>query len=371
MRGRVLLTALLVLACSLGDGAGLSAALAATVMRASRPSTNEIGSAQQQEAERGAGRGGSIQPDRSVDRAESIPSGGDYILEPTDVIDVHVEDAPELSKKFTIGSDGTISMEYLKRISVGGKTCQQLERTIADGLRGRYLRDPHVTVTVLQTNSRSYYIQGAVHMPGIYVIAGHPTLMKLITIAGGLADNHGSTAFIIREARRDQKNGPAGADQSNRDPSHASDSASDDRPRYDLMKTNINGLFRGDFSQDLAIQPGDIINIPQTDLFFVAGEVRRPGSFPLKDGTTLQQAISMAEGTTFKAATGDAVIFRDDPRGKRSEIRVDVGAVMRGKREDIPILANDIIVVPNSRTRSALQIMLQGFGTSALRVPIP
>jgi polysaccharide export outer membrane protein len=137
------------------------------------------------------------------------------------------------------------------------------------------------------------------------------------------------------------------------------------------MKTNINGLFRGDFSQDMPIQPGDIINIPQTDVFFVAGEVRRPGPFPLKEGTTLQQAIAMAEGTTFKAATGAAVIFRDDARGKRSEIKVDVGAVMRGKNEDIPILANDIIVVPNSRTRSTLQILLQGFGASAMRLPIP
>jgi polysaccharide export outer membrane protein len=289
----------------------------------------------------------------------------------TDVIEVRIEDAPELSKKFTVGSDGTISMEYLKAVPVGGRTCREVEKEIADGLRGRYLRDPHVTVTVLQSNSRSYYVQGAVHAPGMYVVPGHPTLMKLITIAGGLADNHGSTAYIIREIREPRGNvGRGSADQSVPVGSQVS-SAAGGKPMYDLMKTNINGLFRGDFSQDMAIQPGDIINIPQTDLFFVAGEVRKPGPFPLKDGTTLQQAISMAEGTTFKAASGDAIIFRDDPRGKRIEIRVDVGAVMRGKREDIPILANDIIVVPNSRTRSALQIMLQGFGTSALRVPIP
>jgi hypothetical protein len=44
---------------------------------------------------------------------------------------------------------------------------------------------------------------------------------------------------------------------------------------------------------------------------------------------------------------------------------------MRGKGEDVPILANDIIVVPNSRTRSALQMVLQGFGASAVRLPIP
>ena len=330
----------------------------------------------QQDAERGNGHGAALNPPGGkTDRAEnSIPSGGDYVLGSTDVIEIHIEDAPELSKKFTVGSDGTIAMVYLKAVRVGGKTCREVEKEIAAGLRGRYLRDPHVTVTVLQSNSRSYYVQGAVHSPGMYVVAGNPTLMKLITIAGGLADNHGSTAYIIREIRESRGNHGMGSDpsgQSGSEVSQASSAAGGDKPKYDLLKTNINSLFLGDFSQDMAIQPGDIINIPQTDLFFVAGAVRKPGPFPLKDGTTLQQAISMAEGTTFKAASGDTIIFRDDPRGKRIEIKVDVGAVMRGKRDDIPILANDIIMVPDSRTRSALQIILQGFGTSALRVPVP
>ena len=41
------------------------------------------------------------------------------------------------------------------------------------------------------------------------------------------------------------------------------------------------------------LEPGDTVNIPPTDVFFVAGEVNQPGSFPLKDGTTLRQAISL------------------------------------------------------------------------------
>src|SRR5262249_20022962 len=225
--GWVLLTAL-VLPGTPGSSVAVRAAPGAAVTGATLAATDGSGTAlQQQDAERAPNRGGSGEAGRSVDRAQSIPSGGDYVLEPTDIIDVHIEDAPELSKKFTIASDGTISMEYLKTITVGGNTCQQLERTIADGLRGRYLRDPHVTVTVLQSNSPSYYIQGAVHMPVISVFAGHPTLMKPITIAGGLADTHGSTAFIIREASRDPKPGPAGADQSSRDPAQASDGSAD------------------------------------------------------------------------------------------------------------------------------------------------
>src|SRR5262245_4745388 len=186
---RFLLTVLLLVASSLCRVAGAGAALSPIVIGARRVGTHGFVSILQQAAERAPAPGGSGQEARPLDRAESIPSGGDYILEPTDVIDVHIEDAPELSKKFIVGSDGTIPMVYLKTILVSGKTCQEVERTIADGLRGRYLRDPHVTVTVLQANSRSYYIQGAVRVPGIYVVAGHPTVMKLSTIVGRRAEN--------------------------------------------------------------------------------------------------------------------------------------------------------------------------------------
>src|SRR5688500_20399470 len=95
------------------------------------------------------------------------------------------------------------------------------------------------------------------------------------------------------------------------------------------------------------LEPGDIINIPLADVFFVAGEVNAPGEFSLKDGTTLRQAISMAQGMKFEAATSRGIIFRDDPSGKREEMRIDIGAVMNGKKQDVAIVPNDIIIVPN------------------------
>ena len=112
------------------------------------------------------------------------------------------------------------------------------------------------------------------------------------------------------------------------------------------------------------------LNIPITDVFFVSGEVRSPGTFPLREGTTLRQAISMAQGITFKAAAGRGIIFRENPAtGKREEVKIDIGAVMSGKNEDLPLLANDIIVVPNSRFKSVGTVLLTGFGTSAARLP--
>jgi len=217
-----------------------------------------------------------------------------------------------------------------------------------------------------------------VREPGAYIVKGQPSLLKLITIAGGLADNHGSTAFIIREAKKESAGPkspaeatlPKGAtlpDPARRD--SASREGAAEPAKYDLLKVHINGLFKGEFEQNVDIEPGDIVNIPVSDVFFVAGEVRKAGSFPLKEGTTLRQAISMAEGTTFNASLGSGVIFRDDPAtGKRNELKVDVGAVMRGKQDDILIQANDIVIIPNSRSRSLFKYVLSGLGTSSLRV---
>jgi len=139
-----------------------------------------------------------------------------------------------------------------------------------------------------------------------------------------------------------------------------------------MSSVNISGLLRGNFNQNVSLEAGDIVNIPPTDVFFVAGEVNAPGSFQLKEGTSLRQAISLAQGTNFKAATSRGIIFRENAAGKREELHVDIAAVMSGKKEDITIAANDIIMVPNSRTRSIGGALLRAFGMTAVsRFPIP
>ncbi len=142
-------------------------------------------------------------------------------------------------------------------------------------------------------------------------------------------------------------------------------------PQYTLIKTNLAGLLRGNFSQNMFLEPGDIVNIPQTEMFFVAGEVNAAGTFTLKEGTTLRQAIALARGTNFKAALNRTVIFRENPEnGQRQEIHVDLGAVMSGKAEDQLILANDIVMVANSKMKSIAAPILSALGQQAVRLPI-
>jgi len=292
----------------------------------------------------------------------------DYRIGARDVIEIRIDDAPELSVTTSVNADGTFLMPYLKRVKALSKTTEELSREIADGLRGRYLKDPNVIVAVKQFYSRSFFILGAVKKPGVYQAEGRLQLMKLITLAGGPAENRGSTAYIIREIKK--KDALSAADAGTIKPvaQDGANASAAEEPEYDITMVNINGMFKGMGlgGKDSYLEPGDIVNIPQLDVFYVAGEVNAPGSFPLSEGTTLRQAIALSQGTTMNAALGSGVIFRQDvATGKRVEIPVDVGAVMKAKKEDIALVANDIVIVPNSRGKTIGNSILKAVGMGA------
>jgi polysaccharide biosynthesis/export protein len=311
-----------------------------------------------------------------------IDSDKDYRITAGDVLQIQIEDAPELSHYYHVNSSGSIEMPVLGMVEAHKKTISELAGLITKGLRdGEYLNNPNVQITIKQYHSQTFFIQGSVRSPGVYQTEGRPSLLTMISLAGGLTETHGSTAFILRPGKA-KKAGPEadnqiaslqdqtlGSDQSPQTQTGGSASTSTADPDYDLIKVNISALYRGQFDQ--RVEPGDIINIPRADVFFVAGEVRMPGSFTLKDGTTLRQAVSLAQGMTFSAKPTQGVIFREDPiLGSRQEIKVDINAVMSGKKEDITLLANDVVIIPNSRTKSVGGMLLQALGVNSARIPV-
>jgi polysaccharide export outer membrane protein len=183
-----------------------------------------------------------------------------------------------------------------------------------------------------------YFIMGAVKSPGVYRIESAPSLSKLLDLAGGLTEMHGAVAFIMREL-------PA--------------QPADQDPAFKVIHVRIDELLKGNLDAAANLEPGDIVNIPQADVFFVTGEVIAPGSFPFKEGVTLLQAISLARGLRAGAKAAKAIIFREDPStGKRREISIDLNAVTIGKQKDIPLLPNDIVIVPSARPRTVFRRFL-------------
>ena len=83
--------------------------------------------------------------------------------------------------------------------------------------------------------------------------------------------------------------------------------------------------------------------------FFVAGAVLRPGKFDLGKQVTLRQALALAEGLTNKAVKRAVIIRQDQASDKLVEITVDLAAVMKGQAQDVPLLPDDVIIVPKQR----------------------
>lgn len=294
----------------------------------------------------------------------------DYRFAVGDFVDIQIEDAPELSREYKLAADGKIAMPVAGLIEASKKTADQLAQLITARLREEeYLKTPNVVVTLKQFNTRVFFIQGAINQPGVYRLEGRPNLLTMIGLAGGLSDGHGSLAQIFRRGKPSSDTQQASLDS----PPTREDEASEepDADDYELIKVNLSALYKGKFEQNQTLEPGDIVNVPRADVFFVAGEVQAPGSFPLKEGTTLRQAISLAQGMTFKAKAPSGVIFREDQiSGIRREIKVDIGQVMSGKKEDIPIFANDVVIIPNSRTKSVGSTLLMALGVNTARLPI-
>jgi polysaccharide export outer membrane protein len=91
---------------------------------------------------------------------------------------------------------------------------------------------------------------------------------------------------------------------------------------------------------------GDIITVPEKEAFYIRGEVARPGSYFLERGMTVMQAIAVAGGLGQFANRKSIELLRS-PRGVKPEkITINLKAIEDGKRADVPIQPNDLIIVP-------------------------
>lgn len=107
---------------------------------------------------------------------------------PLDTISVSVFGVPELSQEMQVDASGRIAMPLVGTIDAGGRTSQELAQAIADALRGRFVRDPDVTVNIKSSISQVVAIDGQVVEPGLYPVTNQMTLLRAIASAKGLSE---------------------------------------------------------------------------------------------------------------------------------------------------------------------------------------
>ncbi|MEP3422618.1 MAG: polysaccharide biosynthesis/export family protein [Erythrobacter sp.] len=131
----------------------------------------------------------------SVLVADQLPAPLDStgILGPLDRVRVDVFGVEELTREVQIDGSGRMSYPFIGSMDVSGKAPAAIETLIAARLSEGYVRNPQVSVNLVDTVSQTIAIEGEVESPGIYAAAGQLTLLRALALAGGPSE------FALRE----------------------------------------------------------------------------------------------------------------------------------------------------------------------------
>lgn len=109
-----------------------------------------------------------------------------YRVGPFDILNVDVFGSEELSKKeIQVDASGRITFPLIGTLEVAGKTPGEVSEMMADRFRGRFIREPQVTVNLKEIFSQTVAISGEVKKAGVYPIVGRMTLLTAIASAEG------------------------------------------------------------------------------------------------------------------------------------------------------------------------------------------
>jgi polysaccharide export outer membrane protein len=230
-------------------------------------------------------------------QAQSEPRR-DYVLGAGDVVRINVYQNPDLLLETRVSESGAVSYPLLGSIKLGGLSVTQAERFITDGLRnGNFVKQPQVSLTVLQVRGNQAAVLGMVNRPGRYPIeVSGLRLSELLATAGGVSA--GGADIVTLSGLR---NGQA------------------IRQQIDIAAL----LMSGDISADPIILNGDTVYVDRMPLVYIYGEVQRPGSMRLERGMTLMQAIANGGGLTQRGSDKGIKLHRRDAAGQVREFEPD------------------------------------------------
>lgn len=223
--------------------------------------------------------------------AQAPSSAAEYRLGAGDVLRITVYQNPDLSLEGRISENGSLSFPLLGSVQLGGLGLAAAERRIAEQLQaGNFVKQPQVSINVLQVRAHLANVLGQVNRPGRFPLemAGM-RLSDLLSMAGG-ATPIASDVVVVNGTRNGQPF----------------------RAEIDLPQ-----LFAPENrAQDIEILNGDVIWVDRARQVYIYGEVQRPGPMRLERNMTLMQALAAGGGTTQRGTQKGIRVHRKDARGQ-------------------------------------------------------
>lgn len=231
--------------------------------------------------------------------AKPVQAQPEYLLTPGDILKISVFKNPDLSLDVRVSDSGTIGYPLIGSVPVKGLTLPAAESKIAQMLRdGGFVVNPQVNILLTEGFGNLVSVIGEVNKSGRYstdAAGGH--VSGMLASAGGIASTGGEVVIVsgLRNGR----------------PFHRD---------VDIVKMSSIG----NQAEDIELYGGDTLYVPRAPLFYIYGQVQKPGQYRLERGMTVIQALATGGGVTGKGTQRGIVRHRRDPNGKVKEESVSL-----------------------------------------------
>jgi polysaccharide export outer membrane protein len=262
---------------------------------------------------------------------------------PGDRVKVTVLGADDMAADCIVSLSGSINMPVVGSCRVAGQTpdeaAAQLKAAVA-----KYVKEPNVRVEILQKAASLVVISGRVKKPGPYGVGSKTTLLELLGVAGGEDTNADlETVSIVH---------------------------SDGKPADTV---NLRSFIEGkSLTSNPTLTNGDIVVIPEkvttVGAVFVLGEVKRVGSYELRPGMRIHEAIASAGGITEEADPQNASVTDKDGGKKDFDLKK---ALAQEKDEDKVLASGDTIYIRTNSGTFNIYGAVNRPGTYPIKQAIP
>ncbi|MDP3143396.1 MAG: polysaccharide biosynthesis/export family protein, partial [Candidatus Omnitrophota bacterium] len=263
----------------------------------------------------------------------------EYIIGPGDILTINLREGSKINTyDALVRPDGKISYSFIDNITVSGHTAGEVNEIVTEALK-KYIREPRLEIVIKEYKSKSVLLFGQINVlqqgtsgPGKYPLLGKTRVLDLIVAAGGAIsgkETGGNADLRQVELVRQGK-------------------------RYSLNL--YNAMFRGDVSDNVVLDNGDTITVPEMPTYaervYVFGQVKSQGILKLKDSQDLLTAIALSGGTTPVAIKADIKIIREyqERQGKPLILSANLDQILLpgDLAQNIRLKDGDVIYVPRS-----------------------
>ncbi|MBI5084431.1 MAG: polysaccharide biosynthesis/export family protein [Acidobacteria bacterium] len=252
-----------------------------------------------------------------------------------DLLAISVYDAPELTRTVRVAAEGYIRLPMVgEKIKAQGLLPSELESAISEILvKEGILVKPVVMVTVAEYSSRPVSVVGAVKRPLTFQAVGRITVLDALARAEGLSDLAGPEILVT---------------------SYTTEEGAEKRLVQRFLVRDL--IDNAKPEMNLLLQGGEEIRVPEARKIFVAGNVKKPGAFPVKEDSqmTVLRALALSEGLSPFPQKYAYVYRTADKQGGKAEIQVELAKIMKREAVDFRLEPEDTLYIPEDSGRKTL-----------------